>query len=329
MTQERKAAPENQTQRRIHKPEQTKGQAIETAVVSPISLLQRRQPLSPTAARALQRTIGNQALRRLTIQRKMSVGPVGDKYEQEADAVAKQVVSQLHNSKTHQTSQAATAQRQEDEELQMEPLVQRQEEEELQMKPFLQRQEDEEELQMKPLLQRQEEEEELQMKPLAQRQEEEELQAKRDPMLAGGELQGDVETAVAQAKSGGQSLNDAIRQPMEQAFNADFSRVKIHNGSTADHLNRSLSARAFTTGQDIFFRSGEYNPGSAAGQELIAHELTHTIQQGAAPRNNRLQPARQAATHKMAASQALLQRALMSANEFKEATGGKLLETSP
>jgi hypothetical protein len=66
---------------------------------------------------------------------------------------------------------------------------------------------------------------------------------------------------------------------MEQAFQADFSSVKIHTGSQSDQLNRSIQARAFTTGQDIFFRSNEYNPGSTAGQEILAHELTHVIQQ--------------------------------------------------
>lgn len=136
---------------------------------------------------------------------------------------------------------------------------------------------------MKPLpsissLQRQEEDE-LQMKPLVQRQEEEELQAKGDPMLAGGELSGKVESSVQSAKSGGQPMSDNIRTPMEQAFNADFSGVKVHTGAESDTLNRSLSARAFTSGHDVFFRQGEYNPSSTAGQELLAHELTHVVQQ--------------------------------------------------
>jgi len=220
-----------------------------------------------TPQSSLQRMLANRQ-----IQAKLTLGPVGDKYEQEADAVARQVVGSLSAAKT------AVG----------EPSAQRQEEEdELQMKPtaVLQRQEEEDELQMKPtaVLQRQEEEEELQMKPLLQRQEEEEeLQAKGDSMMTGGVLSGEVETAVASAKSGGRPLDDTIRAPMEQAFQADFSGVKIHTGGEADSLNRSLNARAFTSGQDVFFRSGEYNPGSTGGQELLAHELTHTIQQGSA-----------------------------------------------
>jgi hypothetical protein len=266
------------TQKSTVAPAKTRVVVKETAVPAPRG--------GEMTTEQLQRAYGNRATR-LIIQRKMTVGPVGDKYEQEADAVAKQVVGKL-NASPPKNAPAQTAQRQEEEELQMKPLVQRQEEEELQMKS-IQRQEEEDELQMKPLpsissLQRQEEEE-LQMKPLVQRQEEEEeLQAKSetttgDPMLAGGELSGDVESSVQSAKSGGQPMVDNIRAPMEQAFGADFSGVKVHTSGLSDRLNRSLSARAFTSGQDVFFRSGEYNPGSSSGQELLAHELTHVVQQ--------------------------------------------------
>jgi hypothetical protein len=67
---------------------------------------------------------------------------------------------------------------------------------------------------------------------------------------------------------------------MEKAFGGvDFSQVKVHNDAVSDQLNQSIQARAFTTGQDVFFRGGEYDPGSRGGQELIAHELTHVVQQ--------------------------------------------------
>jgi hypothetical protein len=69
---------------------------------------------------------------------------------------------------------------------------------------------------------------------------------------------------------------------MEDSFGTDFSRVRVHTSSQSDTLNRQLQARAFTTGSDIFFRSGEYKPTSGAGQQLLAHELTHVVQQGAA-----------------------------------------------
>jgi len=53
----------------------------------------------------------------------------------------------------------------------------------------------------------------------------------------------------------------------------------VHADAEADALNRSLNARAFTTGTDIFFREGAHNPGSSGGRELLAHELTHVVQQ--------------------------------------------------
>jgi hypothetical protein len=66
---------------------------------------------------------------------------------------------------------------------------------------------------------------------------------------------------------------------METAFDANFSGVKVHTDGESDQLNKSLNSRAFATGQDIFFSQGAYNPGSRDGQELLAHELTHVVQQ--------------------------------------------------
>ncbi len=106
---------------------------------------------------------------------------------------------------------------------------------------------------------------------------------------AGGPVSADLETSIQQARSGGRPLDDAVRQPMEQLFQADFGGVKIHTDATAETLNRSLNARAFTTGQDIFFSPGAYQPESSAGQELLAHELTHVVQQnGGAPQTKLL-----------------------------------------
>lgn len=89
-----------------------------------------------------------------------------------------------------------------------------------------------------------------------------------------------IESTIQGAKGTGQSLDSVARSRMETAFGADFSAVRVHTGTQANALSNALSARAFTTGQDIFFKEGEYNPGSSAGRELLAHELTHVIQQG-------------------------------------------------
>jgi Domain of unknown function (DUF4157) len=89
----------------------------------------------------------------------------------------------------------------------------------------------------------------------------------------------DVERAIESSRGGGQSLDSGIQAQMGSALNADFSGVRVHTDAGADGLNESLSARAFTTGNDIYFRQGEYNPGSSSGRELLAHELTHVVQQ--------------------------------------------------
>ncbi|BDA66014.1 hypothetical protein CAL7716_001800 [Calothrix sp. PCC 7716] len=114
-----------------------------------------------------------------------------------------------------------------------------------------------------------EEEEQAQMKPMVQRKSGE----------TGTAPASDVESSIKGARGGGQPMGDEIRQPMEQAFGTDFSGVKIHTDSRSHDLNQSVQARAFTTGNDIFFRQGEYSPGSNGGKELLAHELTHVVQQ--------------------------------------------------
>lgn len=85
---------------------------------------------------------------------------------------------------------------------------------------------------------------------------------------------------INRARSGGQALDGAVQTQMSESMGADFSGVRVHTGSEAHQLNEQLSAKAFTTGSDIFFRDGAYSPGSSGGQELIAHELTHVVQQG-------------------------------------------------
>jgi hypothetical protein len=98
----------------------------------------------------------------------------------------------------------------------------------------------------------------------------------------GGEVDASTEQALNSAGSGA-ALAEPVRRKMETAFGADFSGVRVHTGSSAESLNRSLGAEAFTTGSDIFFRSGMPDASSSSGQELLAHELAHTVQQGAAP----------------------------------------------
>ena len=180
---------------------------------------------------------------RMPIQAKLNIGEPNDKYEKEADNTAAKVVQQINSS-----PQDSSVQKQETEE------------DELQMKPAISTIQREEGM---------EEDDELQMKSLMQRREN----------LGGGEASTDLESSIQSARGSGQSLDSNLQAKMGQAMGADFSGVKVHTDSQSDQLNQSVQAKAFTTGQDVFFRQGEYNPSSKGGQELIAHELTHVVQQ--------------------------------------------------
>lgn len=153
------------------------------------------------------------------VQAKLTIGQPNDKYEQEADQVAAQVVQQI-NAPSQKTAQP-------------------------------------------------------------QRITGQTLQKKSTIQLSqnGAAVSGDLEQSIEQARGSGQPLHAKTRVAMEQAFGANFRGVRIHTDSASDHLSRSIQAKAFATGQDIFFRKGTYQPESQQGQELIAHELTHVVQQ--------------------------------------------------
>jgi hypothetical protein len=94
---------------------------------------------------------------------------------------------------------------------------------------------------------------------------------------------GQTETAPASVDrvlaSPGSPLGPALRQDMEQRFGHDFSRVRVHADAAAQTSARDVDAQAYTVGRDVVFGSGQYAPGTAAGRHLIAHELTHVVQQ--------------------------------------------------
>jgi hypothetical protein len=91
----------------------------------------------------------------------------------------------------------------------------------------------------------------------------------------------DDETAnrINRERSSGQELDPGVQQQMSQATGQELSGVKVHTSQEANTLNQQLGAKAFTTGKDIYFREGAYQPGTSSGRELISHELTHVIQQ--------------------------------------------------
>lgn len=90
-----------------------------------------------------------------------------------------------------------------------------------------------------------------------------------------------VKESIQQASTGGQTLSSEVTTFMQPRLGADVSNVRVHTDEGAASLNNHLSARAFTYGNHVFFGRNQYQPGSAEGRHLIAHELSHTIQQGA------------------------------------------------
>ena len=207
-----------------------------------------------------------------------------------------------------QEEEEAQAKLQKQEEEEAQPKLQKQEEEEAQAK--LQRQEEEEPAQAKlqkqeeeeaqAKLQKQEEEEtqaklqkqeEEEAQPKLQKQEEEEAQAKlqrqEEEEPAQAKLQRkeeadatpDFEMKLAGTKGGGSPMPKDVRDEMEQKFGTSFKRVKIHSDSESYMLCEEINAQAFTRGNHIYFNKGKFSPGTKEGKLLLAHELTHVVQQ--------------------------------------------------
>lgn len=96
-----------------------------------------------------------------------------------------------------------------------------------------------------------------------------------------GPLDPEIGAAIDTERGGGSPLPDSVSADLGSQFGVDFGAVRVHTDEQADVLSRSVQAAAFTTGTDIFFSRGSYDPGSPAGRELLAHELTHVVQQSA------------------------------------------------
>jgi hypothetical protein len=103
-------------------------------------------------------------------------------------------------------------------------------------------------------------------------------------IMPGGVVHPDVEAAIAAASGTGHLAEPAVTGRVGVALGDALTDVRIHADDAAAALARSVSARAFTVGSDIFFGAGEYQPATPAGRELLTHELVHVAQQRDAPR---------------------------------------------
>jgi hypothetical protein len=207
----------------------------------------------------------------MMIQPKLAIGQPGDKYEQEADRVADIVMSMPEPHVRRQVG----PEEEEEETVQTKPLA-------AQITPLIQRQvEPEEEEEQEKLiqakltkdawLQRQEEE-------VEEEEEQEPIQAKQAegqvPQIGRG-----LEARIRSLRGGGRPLSTSVRSFFEARFRHDLGRVRIHTGTQAAAAAQALNARSFTLGQDVVFGAGRFAPGTGTGRRLLAHELTHVVQQ--------------------------------------------------
>ncbi|MDT8323996.1 MAG: DUF4157 domain-containing protein, partial [Bacteroidota bacterium] len=236
------------------------------------------------------------------VQARLKVSMPGDPYEQEADAVAEQVVN------TPDTAAASPATGAEDVlARQAEEVPEREEEEETssavlamaaRMEEDSSGEEEEEALQPRVLqFPPTETRTGLQRRPDASSKNTLEIPAALQRRSLGlhasdvlqrsgrGPPRADktFEQRLHSSSGGGNPLPESTREYMETRFGADFSGVRVHTDARAQEMNRDIHAHAFTHGSDIYFNSGRYDPDSSGGKTLLAHELTHTIQQGASP----------------------------------------------
>ncbi len=209
---------------------------------------------------------------RPTIQAKLTVGAPNDKYEQEADLMADKVVQRMGQSETLQRQTAPSVSTATN-------TVSTVEEDKLQKKEEEKLPEALPELQRSPVS-KVDEEEGLQMKCAdCEKEEHGAIQRKEN---GESKASASIESRLSASKGGGSPLPNETRGQMESAMGADFSGVRMHTGSEAVQMSQDLNAHAFTHGSDVYFNSGKYNPSNTEGSHLLAHELTHTVQQGAA-----------------------------------------------
>jgi hypothetical protein len=206
------------------------------------------------------------------IQTKLTVGAAHDPYEEEADQVAEQVMRMPDFSfATDGIGAPDGAGTPNDDGRSIHRAFE--EEEEIQSKPLA--------ATITPLVQRAPSTIAEAEVPRAS-EEDEELQTKRTSAADSFVMGDDFEGRVAATRGGGSPLPDNVRSFMEPRFGADFSSVRLHADSEAADLNRQVSAQAFTLGRDIYLGAGKTDVTSASGKQLLAHELTHVVQQGAA-----------------------------------------------
>ncbi len=198
------------------------------------------------------------------------ITPLGQQQAEEEEELAQGIAIQKQEEEEEEPLQAKTGQpKEEEEELQAKAGQPKEEEEEIPVSgASKERDKEEEETAQMGAIQKQEEEEET-------------MQAKSLQRKGSGapEVSSSIENRLVNEKGKGQKMDRQTSRFMENSFGSDFNHVNIHTDTKAAQMSKELGAQAFTHGNDIYFNKGRYNPTSKDGKHLLAHELTHTIQQ--------------------------------------------------
>ncbi len=202
------------------------------------------------------------------VQTKLSVSQPNEPAEVQADAMADNVVNKITNPSIHRKCAAC-------------------EQEDTKVSRSIFRMEEEEAVQAK-LFRQEEEEEPIQAKLFRMEEEEESLQAKSNGKIA--IAPNSVAQQIKQSKGSGNQMADPVKNNMESAFGTNFKNVRIHTNEKAQAMSSKINAQAFTFGNDIYFNKNKYNPNSKSGQHLLAHELTHVVQQNNKSINRKPKP---------------------------------------
>ena len=237
--------------------------------------VQMMEEKEPAAKREVQRSEEKEPAAKREVQRSEEKEPAAKREVQmmeEKEPAAKREVQMMEEK---EPAAKREVQRSEEKEPAAKREVQMMEEKEPAAKREVQRSEEKEpaakrEVQMM-------EEKEPAAKREVQKMEEKEPQAKNDTATESANM--DVSAAIDRERAGGKKMDESTRAFMEQRFGADFDEVRIHDDPEAARISKELGAQAFAIGEDVFFNTGKYNPDTNEGKRLLAHELTHTIQQ--------------------------------------------------
>ncbi|MCW3464580.1 eCIS core domain-containing protein [Chitinophaga nivalis] len=276
---------------------------------------QEGDPYEKEADAVAGKVVSRQGVKGNALQRK-EISAVQRKAAPEEEAVQEKSLPDKKEEEKKVQRKGMPEKKEEEKKLQKKDSPEKKEEEKMvQQKGMPEKKEEEKKLQKKGSPDKNEEEKKVQKKDISGKKEEEKIQKKEEPekkLPADEVLKEEIDEKEKRGKplvmtkaqpndtaKGGDSrdLSGQLKAQQQQgdhmspetcaemsnAIGADFRNVKIHTDTTAVQLSNELGAQAFTHGNDVYFNSGKYDPAGATGKHLLAHELTHVVQQGAAP----------------------------------------------